>query len=336
MAKSATFQSNQNTSVIIGTESALGTKVAADAAYLTMPVTEYSFSEVANHSLSVAPFRSGLGGMTQSAEMVKAQRHDRMYEISMTFMASPQAINRVILNLFGDASNPFQLIGSMPAVANISGSTATPVTLYFEDGASSADGTAISYKSCMCTSFQLSGDISSNGGVIMGTATFVTGFAPDNADISFSGTHTAITDQSSYFNVHDFSTTTITPSGGSVEDLVMYSFELTIQRPVNRVGHTVASSGFAPNGYIVGGYEATGSMVVKKDTESSTAITFADTVEPICEINIGDGTFQIQAPTAIIDTASINFDEDGWKTVIPFRCVYSGATTASVVDIHTA
>ena len=100
MAKSATFQSNQETRVIIGTEATFGTKVATGGTRIVMPVTEYNFSEVAAHSLGVAPFRAGVGGLTQSTEMVRAQRFDRMYEISLTFMGSPEAIDRICLALF--------------------------------------------------------------------------------------------------------------------------------------------------------------------------------------------------------------------------------------------
>jgi hypothetical protein len=137
--------------------------------------------------------------------------------------------------------------------------------------------------------------------------------------------------------MHDLSATTITPSGGSAEDLVLFSFELNIARSVNRVGFDTAANGFAPLGYVVGGYEVTGSIVVKRDAESDAAITYADTAEPLCAISISDGTFQIEAPTALIDQASINFDEDGFKSVIPFRCAFNASdNTTSVVDIHTA
>jgi hypothetical protein len=47
--------------------------------------------------------------------------------------------------------------------------------------------------------------------------------------------------------------------------------------------------------------------------------------------------FQITAPKVFVDESSINFDEDGWKQVIPFRCTYdSSATTNPVVTINTA
>ena len=95
MAKSGTFQTKQNTKVIIGTEATMGTATAADGTTLEMPVTDFSFSDIKKHSLSVAPPRTGKCGMTQSDDMVKWQRHDRMFDVSITFHSTAQAINRV-------------------------------------------------------------------------------------------------------------------------------------------------------------------------------------------------------------------------------------------------
>ena len=74
MAKSSVFQTSSNSSVRIGTEVTPGTATVAGGVTLEMPVTEYSFSELDKHSLSVAPFRSGIGGMTQSDDMVTIKR----------------------------------------------------------------------------------------------------------------------------------------------------------------------------------------------------------------------------------------------------------------------
>ena len=70
MAKSGTFQTKQNTTVRIVTEAQMGT-TPTDSAYLTMPITDFSFSEIKKHSLSVAPPRAGAGAFTQSDDMVK-------------------------------------------------------------------------------------------------------------------------------------------------------------------------------------------------------------------------------------------------------------------------
>ena len=70
MTKSATFQTKQNTSVVIGTEVTMGTATLAAGVTLEVPITDFSFSEIKKHSLSVAPPRVGSGAFTQSDDMV--------------------------------------------------------------------------------------------------------------------------------------------------------------------------------------------------------------------------------------------------------------------------
>ncbi|MAH45228.1 hypothetical protein CMI37_05330 [Candidatus Pacearchaeota archaeon] len=332
MAKSVTFQTGTNSSVVIGTEVTPGTATAADGTTLEMPVTEYSFTELNKHTLGIAPFRSGIGGMTQSDLMVKQQKHDRMHEISLTFHCSAQAIDRVCLALFGDGATPNALLGSMPTevqshikhgVANI-----TPVTIWFENAGHAGLGTDMYFTSCVCTSFTMTGDVGSNGGIVMGTATFVTGYAATEATLTFTGgTHTLLTAQTTIFNMHDM-TTAQTLDG---EDLVLYSFDLNISRPVTRISFDQGNS-FRPAGYAVGGYEVTGSLTCSRDGEIVDAIDKVDGAI----LSLDTGVFHITAPDCMIDETSINFDEDGWKQVVPFRCVYSGATSSTVVSIATA
>lgn len=50
MAKSGTFQTKQNTTVRIITESNMGT-TPTDSAYITMPVTDFTFDDIQKHSL---------------------------------------------------------------------------------------------------------------------------------------------------------------------------------------------------------------------------------------------------------------------------------------------
>jgi hypothetical protein len=297
-----------------------------------MPVTDYSFDEIHKHSLSVAPPRTGSGAFTQSDDMVKWQRHDRMFDISITFHSTAQAINRVCLALFGDGDGTNTLIGSMPSITDFRDGQANivPVTLWFENSAHAGAATDMYFTSCICTGLTLSGDISSNGGVVMATATFQTAYAPTEAALTIeatSATNTVISDQSTMFNMHDLTVETL-----NSEDLLLYSFELAIARPVNRIGFD-NSSNFKPMGYSLGGYEATGSLTCKRDAESTDAI---DTSTPVAlALSAGD-VYQIDAPKVYVDSSGISFDDDGWKQTIPFRCTYTGATSNTIVSIKTA
>ena len=146
---------------------------------------------------------------------------------------------------------------------------------------------------------------------------------------STSDTNTAISDQTTMFNMHDLTVETL-----NEQDLLLYSFELAIARPVNRIGFD-NDNNFSPHGYSLGGYEVTGSLTCKRDAESLEAID-ADMATPqALALSAGD-VFQIDAPKCIIDSAGISMDDDGWKQTIPFTCTYSGATSSTIVSIKTA
>ena len=328
MAKSGTFQTKQNTTVRIVTEAQMGT-TPTDSAYLTMPITDFSFSEIKKHSLSVAPPRAGAGAFTQSDDMVKWQRHDRMFDVSVTFHATAQSIDRICLALFGDGSTPNALLGSMPSITAYSHGTsnAVPVTMLFENAAHDGDAVDMYFTSCLCTGLTLSGDIGSNGGVVMGTATFQTAYKPTEAALSLSGSETTLSAQATMFNMHDLQTTTL-----DGEDLLLYSFDLNIARPVNRIGFD-SGNDFRPMGYSVGGYEVTGSLTCKRDGEVDDAIDN----ETGMALDIDTTVFQISGSKVFVDEAGISFDDDGWKQTIPLRFTYdSAATSNAVVTIGTA
>ena len=333
MAKSTTFQTTSNTSVIIGTEAVMGTVSPHDTGVtLEMPITEFSFSETNLHSLSQAPLRVGTGGINLSDDMVKWQKHDRMFEISITFHASNLAIDRICHNLFEDSTTPNALLGTMPLTTDFRDgqSNAIPVTLWFENAGHDGEGVDMYFTSCMCTSFSLSGDIASNGGVVMGTATFVTGYAPVEAAFtleSTSGTNTLITSHTSVFNMHDLQTTTL-----DGEDILLYSFNVNIERPVNRVGFNSASA-FKPQGYSIGGYSVTGDLTCKRDGEVDDAIDN----EAGMVLDLDTTVYQITAPKVFVDTAGISMDDDGWKQTIPLVFTYDSAATSNpIVTIGTA
>ena len=329
MTKSATFQTKQNTSVVIGTEVTMGTATLAAGTTLEVPVTDFSFSEIKKHSLSVAPPRTGRGAFTQSDDMVKWQRHDRMFDVSITFHATAQMIDRLCLALFGDGSTPNALLGSMPSVVDYRHgvSNIAPVTLWFENAGH--DGATVDqyFTSCLCTGFTLTGDIGTNGGVVMGTATFQTAYAPTQGALTFTGgTHTLLTAQTTMFNMHDLTATTL-----DSEDLLLYGFDLAIARPVNRIGFDSGNS-FRPMGYSVGGYEVTGSLTCKRDDEVVDAVD--NTAGMVLDIDTG--VFQITGAKVFVDEAGISFDDDGWKQTIPLRFTYDSAATSNpVITIGT-
>ena len=261
--------------------------------------------------------------------MVKWQRHDRMFEVSITFHSTAQMLDRICLALFGDGATPNALLGSMPAVVDYrhGQSNTTPVTLWFENAGHDGEGVDQYFTSCLCTGLTLTGSIGGDGGVVMGTATFQTAYAPTQGALTFTGgTHTLLTAQTTMFNMHDLATTTL-----DSEDLLLYGFDVAIARPVNRIGFDGAT--FVPMGYSVGGYEVTGNITCKRDGEVDDAI---DNTAGMA-LDIDTGVFQITGSKVFVDGSGISMDEDGWKQTIPLRFTYDSAATSNpVITIGTA
>ena len=329
---SANYQVTSNTRVLIGTEVTMGAAAVAGCAAVAMPVTEYSFTDIGSggQALDVAPFRSGVGGQTQSDDMVKARRHDRMYEVSITFHCTDLATKRVTKNLFEDGASGgiASLLGSMPTTSKFADDVANaiPVSIIIENGGHNAPAGAdkdMVFKGCMCTGLTFSGDIASNGGVVMCTATFTTGYLPTaTTNINYT-VATAVSAQQTMFNMHDLTTTSL-----ASQDLILHGFELSIARPVTRVSFKDGAN-FNPYGYTLGAYEVTGSLTCKRDDLSLTASAEGQSA---VALDLDTGVYQILAPTCMNDTSSVNLDDDGWKMSLPFRATYTGATTATIVS----
>jgi hypothetical protein len=324
---SVNFQITKNTRVLIGTEATMGTPAVQSCAAVEMPCTEYSFTDIGSggQTLDVAPFRIGSSGSTQSDDMVKARRHDRMYEISMTFHCTDLATKRVLLNLYEDgaAGEISQLLGSMPTTSVFADNVnnTKPVSIIIENGGHAAvAGTDkdMVFTSAMCTGLSFSGDIGSNAGVVMCTATFVTAYLPTATTNVGHTVATAVSAQQTMFNMHD-----LTATNYASQDLTLFGFEVNIARTVTRVGHQDGGA-FKPFGYSVGPYEVTGSLTCKRDDLALTASAEGHT--PVA-LDLDTGVYQILIDHCMNDTAANALDEDGWKMTLPFRAVYSGATT---------
>tara|TARA_R110000744_G_scaffold217238_9_gene335996 strand:- start:3988 stop:5007 length:1020 start_codon:yes stop_codon:yes gene_type:complete len=333
---SVNYQVTSNTKVLIATEATMGTPAVQSSAAVEMPVTEYSFSEIGagGQTLEAAPFRVGTGGQTQSSNMVRAKRHDRMYEVSLTFHCTDLATKRVLLNLYEDGASGgiSSLLGSMPTTTAFSDDVTNtkPVTIVIQNGGHSApagEAKDMVFTSAMCTSMNFSGDITSNAGVVMCTAVFTTGYIPTATTHVEHTVATALTAQSTMFNMHDIST-----SSYGAQDLVLHAFDLTIARAVNKISFQDGAA-FKPYGYSIGPYEVTGSLTAKRDDLSLTAAAEGDTTKAL---DIDTSVYQILAPTCLNDTTVANLDEDGWKVSIPFRAVYAGATSSTIVSFAGA
>jgi len=177
----------------------------------------------------------------------------------------------------------------------------------------------------MCTGIELGYGIGSDGGALKCTAKFVTGYEPTTGSLSAT---TPTDNAGTMFNIYDLTTHTL---GG--EDLLINDFNLSISRNVTRVSYD-STANYKPMGYVIGGYEVTGSLGCKRDSESEAVPTNTSTGIVLA---LSDGTFQVDAPKCMVESVSTDLADEGWKHSFSFRCFYDDAAdTNPIVTITTA
>jgi len=319
---STAVQAKSDVRCHIGTEITMGTATLAGDTWNQAPLIDYSWSEK-SAPLSVAPHRTD--SFSQGTSGFAHLRHDKVFEISLTMKGTASTINRMCGALYEDSTSPNILLGSSPSTSQFKHGSANtvPVTLLFKDGGHNSND--VYFTSCMCTGMELAYGIDSDGGMLKVTATFVTGYEPTEGTL----TPTSSTDMGDAvaFNIHNITTSTL-----GTEDLIVKDFSLNISREVTKVGYD-PSNNFQPNGYAIGGYEVTGNLSCKRDSESVDAIDNSGSQA----LAWTDGTLNISAPKVAVDNAEADFGDNGFMQTIPFRCFYDDASKSNtVVSIATS
>tara|TARA_R100000329_G_C7618701_1_gene219900 strand:+ start:7972 stop:8976 length:1005 start_codon:yes stop_codon:yes gene_type:complete len=333
---SNTFQTKADTIVNIGTEVTLGTPTVADSGtWHTIDCTNYNFTEKATAPLEVAPQKSGI--LTQGTHQAKHAKDKKSFEISLEFLGSPTAIDRMCLAMYGDGDGTNALLGSSPSVKKYEHGTsnAVPVTIYIQQGGAQSDSSDatlnkdIFFTSCMMTGLSFSYGFS-DAGALKVTATFITNYNPtevDNVATLGSSGGSLTTTAGTPLNFMDMSTTTI-----SAQSVLMSEFNANISRSVNIAGYDKAND--RPVGYVISPYEVTGSFVCKRDN-SSGAINFNDSAKKAI-VCAGTSSVGIAVPNAMIENVAVN-TADSWKQTVNYRGMYDGVDTATtVISIKTA
>lgn len=174
------------------------------------------------------------------------------------------------------------------------------------------------FTSAIARTLELSGS-TAPGATVMANAEFMSGFAP-SVTANYSGAWAYATQ--SYFNATQLSTKTL---GGS--DLVVYDWSFKFDNKGARVGSN--SSGYAET-YAVGipEYELTGSITVKYDANSVTAIAnFLAGTSSALVIAIGTGGqaghLNITCPAIVHTGPAMDYGRaEGQAITLPFKALY--------------
>ena len=322
------FQSRSDISVAIGSKGsnvALGTSHAAGDTWNFLQVTDFNIQH-AGATIVVAPNKSGIYGQLES------QGHHRpdtqMYEVTLTMRGTPTAVLKSCLPLFGDGTSaaaltPASSTGTMKHDTN----TVNAVTLLFKNGGSDASNISSVMVGCFCTSMTMREDIGTNGGEMVVESTFVTGYRPlENTLAASSETLDTATPK----NIFSLSTQNV-----NSQPVVCNSWEITIARPLARVGY-IDTTDYNPYGYCqTGPYEVTGSLMVKRDDTIEDLATNLKGDSAGIAIDIAESSgFTISIPDAMIDNSQPE-NGDYMMQNIPFRA-FAANETATIISITIA
>ena len=322
------FQARSNISVAIGSKGSavnLGTSHAAGDTWNFLQVTDFNIQH-AGATLDVAPNKSGILGQLES------QGHHRpdtmMYEVTLTMRGTPTAVLKSCLPLFSEGSSAAALTpaSSTGTMKHGTGST-DAVTLLFKNGGSDASNISSVMIGCFCTSMTLREDIGTNGGEMVVESTFVTGYRPVENTLAASS---ETLDTAAPKNIFSLATQTI-----DNQPLVLNSWEITISRPLARVGY-IDTTDYNPYGYVQAGpYEVTGTLLAKRDDSIEDLATKlkGDSSGTAIAIEESSG-FAISIPDAMIDNSQPE-NGDFMLQSIPFRA-FAASETATIISITIA
>ena len=322
------FQSRSDISVAIGSKGSavnLGTSHAAGDTWNFLQVTDFNIQH-AGATIDVAPNKSGIYGQLES------QGHHRpdtmMYEVTLTMRGTPTAVLKSCLSLFSEGSSAAALTpaSSTGTMKHGTGNT-DAVTLLFKNGGSDATNISSVMVGCFCTSMTMREDIGTNGGEMVVESTFVTGYRPVENTLAASS---ETLDTATPKNIFSLSTQNV-----NSQPVVCNSWEITIARPLARVGY-IDTTDYNPYGYCqTGPYEVTGSLMVKRDDTIEDLATNLKGDSAGIAIDIAESSgFTISIPDAMIDNSQPE-NGDYMMQNIPFRA-FAASETATIISITIA
>lgn len=248
MAINTSIYSGKEFSVYIGADASVGTKNGAVATMYRLDVSGVTLPAFSpNQEFEM---RSGSGRVAEFGQIFSSTKRVTT-EVSLSGRVELQSLPILYENVFSQAAtgndNNFKIAtGYTPTVFEHGDGAATDVfnkTLTLVFVAPTAADT-ITLAGCVCTSLQLSADMTSNGGRYDYTATFSTQYQPIKAANSMSGAKELTTSLGSTYmflseqTTKDFDIIDYNTSGHAVDSInpVINTLSLTIESPTQFLG----------------------------------------------------------------------------------------------------
>ena len=336
MAQATNFFPSQNVEVWYQKESQVGNQ-PDDSGLKKLQVTSFSIPEA---SVPVEYSAQKSGQFTMTSSQGHHSEGTKLWTFETVLRGTPDSVLLATEAVFEDASSEAVLNNdyTFPSATYVNdASSASTFEFRFINGGSDATLHNLVLQGCVGTGFTLAEDIGSEGGELVCTINWATAYYPT---YSSDDVASPAYDTGTPKNIRSLQSSSTGINGGSLEELVISSWELSVSRTIERIHYADNTSGtFEPLGYaMVGGFEVTGSITaIRNDDIHDLIAKFRDS--NTVDINIQESSnFAIALDRCFINEPSIDNGGAVLTETIPFTVVSAEdiSSTTKMVGITIA
>lgn len=321
MAYASNHKASQNVKFYELEEANVGTAKTGSVAWNRLNVEGVSIP-IRSHGYSVSAPKAGQ--FTTTTDQSKHDGFAQTYSMDVTYKATILSMPRACRAVMESASATATLSSgyTFPQATYVTGAgSAATSTIALDMAAPGASNDTMVYAGCVGTGMTISADIGTDGGEMKCLVNYMTGFAPAVADEAFGGE--IVEETGSAYNLRDI---VVASSSVFGEDVRVSGFELSINRPIEKIGgfKNAYNNDFNADGYaMTGPFEVTGSVTCMLDTnvESILANFYNSTSGSIV---LGSGTssgdWKITLANCMSGEVSVDNGGPALMCTIPFTC----------------
>ena len=334
MAQATNFNPSQNVSVWIQNEAVVGTE-PDDAALKRLQATSFTIPEA---SVPVEYSSPRSGQFTTTATQGHHSEGTKLWTFDTTLRGTPTSVLLACEAVFEQGTSTVELdndyIFPTTGYTVATGSGAKTFDIRFVNAGTKAAAETIECGGCVGTGFTLSEDIGSEGGELVCTINWATGFMPVHSATDISS---PAYDEGTPKNIRNLALTTA--ELGSGNDLVVQSWEISCNRTIERVHYSDITSGsFAPFGYaMTGPFEITGSLtVIRNETIHDILANFYNSTS--LDLKLAEASnFSIDMNKVLLGESTVDNGGAVLTQTIPFTAVADediGGSSEQVLGIE--
>ena len=322
MAQATNFFPSQNVSVWFQNETNVGDQ-PDDAGLKKLQVTSFTIPE---SSVPVEYSSARAGQFVTTATQGHHSQGTKMWTFDTVLRGTPDSVLLACESVFEDGSSEAVLNNdyTFPSANYLNGAgSAKTFEIRFEDAGADATHNNVVCQGCVGTGFTLSEDIGSEGGELVCTINWATAFMPNTGTDADDAITSPAYDTGTPKNIRSLASGSTGINGGALEELVIQSWELSVNRTIERIHYKDTTDGvYEPFGYaMTGNFEITGSMtVIRNDDVHDLLAKFYD--GNVVDINIQESSgFAIALDKCLINEPTIDNGGAVLTETIPFTVV---------------